>query len=131
MTLKVVPAIHRATHHIEMFIEGLDLEVTQAEAHILAHLFVSGDSVIGDVHRAFGHKRSTLTSIIDRLVKRGLATRERSPVDGRSYVLTLTDEGQALAKQVYRQLKRFEEQLLARFSESERQGLLELLEAIQ
>ena len=69
MALRLIPHIHRATHRIGMHIAGLDdPSVNQAEAHVLAHLASAGESTIGQVHRAFGHKRSTLTSILDILL---------------------------------------------------------------
>lgn len=46
--------------------------------------------------RAAGRDKSTLTSTLDDLVKRGLVSRERAPHDRRSYTLTLTPAGCAL-----------------------------------
>jgi len=46
--------------------------------------------------KAAGRDKSTLTSTLDDLVKRGLVLRERAPKDRRSYTLTLTPAGCAL-----------------------------------
>src|SRR5689334_14424040 len=75
--LELIPAIHRSTHQIGLLLRDLaKLDVDQGEAHILAHLADHGDSTIADLHKAFGHRRSTLTSILDRLADRRLVERQ-------------------------------------------------------
>jgi DNA-binding MarR family transcriptional regulator len=83
-------------------------DLTQGEAHILCHLHEVGDSTIADLHRAFAHKRSTLTSVLDRLVARGLVTRESSKKDRRSFVVGLTAAGRKKAGKVHRLLESLE-----------------------
>ncbi len=43
--------------------------------------------------KAAGRDKSTLTTTLDDLVKRGLVSRERTPADRRSYTLSLTEKG--------------------------------------
>ena len=50
--------------------------------------------------RASGRDKSTLTPALNDLERRGLITRERSPSDRRSYVLSLTREGKALLQKL-------------------------------
>jgi DNA-binding MarR family transcriptional regulator len=50
--------------------------------------------------KASGRDKSTLTSTLDDLVKRGLVLRERAVNDRRSYTLNLTDKGSALQKKL-------------------------------
>jgi DNA-binding MarR family transcriptional regulator len=45
------------------------------------------------IARAFGIDKSTLSPVVDHLVKRGLLARRRSRTDGRAYGLTLTAAG--------------------------------------
>ena len=109
MPLKLIPAIHRVTHQIGLFLErAADLRVTQAEAHILAHLAEHGPSTVAELHRALAHKRSTLTSILDRLTARRLVTRKVSAHDRRSFVIALTAEGGRLARRVLASLEALE-----------------------
>lgn len=109
MPLRLVPAIHRAAHAVALILEqSPDLGVSQAEAHVLAHLTTEGSATVADVHKAFGHKRSTLTSILDRLEARGLITREVSTDDRRSFVVALTRQGRALAVKVRAHLEEME-----------------------
>lgn len=96
-----VSSLHRAVHAFSLFFErSLAGEVTQAEAIVLLYLSSTRSSTINDVHAAFLHKRSTLTSIVDRLQARGLVERRISENDRRNYMLVLTREGRAAARQL-------------------------------
>ena len=85
-----------------------ELGVNQAEAHVLSHLADRGEATVADIHQAFGHKRSTLTSILDRLESRELITREVSTEDRRSFVVALTRQGRSLAAKVSAHLEALE-----------------------
>ena len=105
--------------------------VTQAEAHILAHLAAEGEATIGDVHRAFAHKRSTLTSILDRLERRGLIQRISDPRDRRTFVIRLTRRGRVLARRVTAHLEAFEKRALARLPARDVKAFTSVLEALE
>ncbi|HEY2014386.1 MAG TPA: MarR family transcriptional regulator [Bryobacteraceae bacterium] len=108
MRIQLIFDIHRATHRIGLFIQRRMPGLTQAEAHILCHLHEAGDSTISDLHRAFAHKRSTLTSVLDRMNSGGLVTREASEGDRRSFVIRLTAKGKKSAAAVHRLLESLE-----------------------
>ena len=98
MPLQLVPHIHRATHRIGLYLAALrEHGLSQGESHILAQLAGSAPATIGDLHRGLAHKRSTLTSILDRLVERGLVTREFGSGDRRTFVITPTAKGRTVA----------------------------------
>jgi DNA-binding MarR family transcriptional regulator len=67
---------------------------------------------VAALHRAFAHKRSTLTSVLDRLNTRGLITRESSLKDRRSFLVKLTASGKKPAARIHRQLESLEAQVL-------------------
>ncbi|HEV2688504.1 MAG TPA: MarR family transcriptional regulator [Bryobacteraceae bacterium] len=108
MRLQLIFGIHRATHRIGLYIQRHAPDLNQAEAHILCHLHEAGDSSVAELHRAFAHKRSTLTSVLDRLESRGLITRESSREDRRSFVVSLTRAGKTKAAKIHRVLERLE-----------------------
>jgi DNA-binding MarR family transcriptional regulator len=112
MELRLIFAIHRTTHRIGLFISRHMPDLSQGEAHILSHLIESGDVTIAELHRAFAHRRSTLTSVLDRLVERGLVTRQTSQRDRRSFVVSLTRAGKAKAGKVHRLLETIEAEAL-------------------
>jgi|SRR6516162_9124282 len=77
MRLSFVHPVHRATHRFGLYLDKLGEQgLTQGEAHILAMLADSRPAKVAELHRGLAHKRSTLTSILDRLAKRNLITRE-------------------------------------------------------
>lgn len=104
MPLELIFGIHRATHRIGLYIQRHAPDLTQAEAHILCHLHESGESPLSALHRAFAHKRSTLTSVLDRLDAQGLITRESSQTDRRSFVIALTSPGKKKAARIHKKL---------------------------
>jgi DNA-binding MarR family transcriptional regulator len=77
-------------------------DVSQPEALVVMHLRAHGPSTINDVHRAFLHRRSTLTSVLDRLESRGLVRRGSAPSDRRSVLLELTPAGARAAAAIAR-----------------------------
>src|SRR6266699_1962673 len=108
MRLELIFSIHRATHRVGLYIQRHAPDLTQAEAHILCHLHEFGDSAVSELHRAFAHKRSTLTSVLDRLDSRELITRESNQKDRRSFVVKLTAAGKKKAAKIHRQLEALE-----------------------
>jgi DNA-binding MarR family transcriptional regulator len=112
MRLELIFGIHRTTHRIGLYIQRHAPDLTQAEVHILCHLHESGDSPVSALHRAFAHKRSTLTSMLDRLDARELVTRESSQTDRRSFVIRLTAAGKKKAARIHRQLESLEAEVL-------------------
>jgi DNA-binding MarR family transcriptional regulator len=129
MPLRLIPHIHRATHRIGLHVAGLgEPSVTQAEAHVLAHLHAAGASTVGEVHRAFGHKRSTLTGILDRLASQQLIVRDSDARDRRTFLVTLTPAGRTAARRVVRHLEAFETHALRGLSQQDMQVVLRVLE---
>ena len=129
MALRLIPHIHRATHQIGLHVETLrDPRVNQAEAHVLAHLAAAGTATIGEVHRAFGHKRSTLTSLLDRLERRKLIVRTSDARDRRTFVLSLTASGRAAARRVAAHLEAFEARAVRSSNAADVKAFLRVLE---
>jgi DNA-binding MarR family transcriptional regulator len=121
----MLATIERSTHLIATYLGHAlhGLAVTQAEAHVLAQLALGGPTSIGDLHREFGHKRSTLTSVIDRLESRGFVRREINPDDRRSFVIRLTRSGRGAARRVNRALDALQAEVRGVVSPRDLQGL--------
>src|SRR5579862_8038691 len=98
--MELVDAIERSTHLIAVLLgpELTELGVGQAEANVLAHLARRPAMTVRDLHHRFGHKRSTLTNLIDRLERRGLVARTTILHVSRSIVVLLTPAGEAPAR---------------------------------
>lgn len=104
-----IAALHRAVHALAVYFQhALEGDITQAEAVVLLHLASTGASTINDVHRAFLHKRSTLTSVVDRLEEKGLVERRIGETDRRNFTLALTGNGRKAADRVVGSVLRLE-----------------------
>jgi DNA-binding MarR family transcriptional regulator len=118
--LSAIPALHRATHAIALYIASLeDVDVTQAEAHVLAFLRERGSSTIGALHDAFGHRRSTLTSVLDRLENRRLLSRTADTADRRAVMVKLTKAGETLGTRVHEALYALEQRVFGKNSSAD------------
>jgi DNA-binding MarR family transcriptional regulator len=132
MSLRLVPAIHRATHRIGLFLADLrDDSLSQGESHILASLATSGPATIAELHRGLAHKRSTLTSILDRLSERGYVTRDVGVADRRTFVITPTAKGLQIAKRVHRHLSDLEEAVARRVTADDVKGFIKVVSAVE
>ena len=133
MALRLIAHLHKATHQVGLYVhrELGELAISQAEAHVLSHLSARGPCSIADVHHSFGHRRSTLTSILNRLEDRGLITREIHPDDRRSVLLRLTRDGKPVASSARRTLERLEAAALSGVSEQQVASFVAVIEAIQ
>jgi DNA-binding MarR family transcriptional regulator len=132
MTLHFVHPVHRATHRIALYLDGLrEPGLTQGEAHILAMLADSAPAKVSDLHRGLAHKRSTLTSILDRLAKRGLITRKVGKTDRRTFVVTLTAKGRKLAGRVNRHLLALEREVARRVSAGDIKGFTKVVAMLE
>jgi len=129
--LLAIPALHRATHAVGLYIASLrDAGVTQAEAHVLAFLHERGSSTIGTLHDAFGHRRSTLTSVLDRLEKRRLLSRTSDADDRRAVMLKLTKSGETLGARVHEALYSLEQRVFGKNSGADAATFERLCEAL-
>ncbi len=97
VALAIVPSLHRATHRIGLWLDRHGAGVTQAEGHVLAALAGAETRTVGELHRDLAHRRSTLTSVLDRLESRGLVTRSVAAADRRSFEVRLTPAGRVVA----------------------------------
>jgi DNA-binding MarR family transcriptional regulator len=132
MPLRLVHPVHRATHQIGLYLDDLrERGLTQGEAHILALLAHSRRANVADLHRGLAHKRTTLTSILDRLAARGLITRAVGETDRRTFVVRLTAKGRRLAQRVQRHLSALERAVVCRVSAADMKGFDKVVAALE
>lgn len=84
-----------------------------------------------DIGKAGELDKITVSRAAAAMIKRGLVTQDRNPEDGRSHYLRLTPEGRALYEQVAPAARALEAELLAGWSEADRQNLATLLRRIE
>jgi DNA-binding MarR family transcriptional regulator len=132
MKLRFVHPVHRATHRIGLYLDDLhERGLTQGEAHVLALLAGSEAVGVADLHGGLAHKRSTLTSILDRLAKRGLITRAVGDRDRRTFVVSLTGKGRKLAERVSNHLSALERAVAEEVSATDIRGFSNVIGALE
>src|SRR5262245_38621351 len=130
MRLSLVPPVHRATHRIGLLIQAARLDVSQGEAHLLAELHEAGPRTVGELHRAFAHRKSTLTGILDRMEERGLVKRRLREEDRRSCSVERTSKGRTAAERAHERLARLEAAVRKRVSAQDLRGFAAVVEAL-
>jgi DNA-binding MarR family transcriptional regulator len=76
--------------------EWSNLNLTMPQFRVLLVLFADGPTSMSVLSSTLGVAMATATGIVDRLVGRGLVTREGHPEDRRVVVCRLSEEGQEL-----------------------------------
>ena len=124
--------VGKASREIEATLESrcLELEISAIEGQILSFLTSYSPSPVSSIHDKFGIKPSTMTSILDRLEKRGWIERRTSPRDRRSFLVSLTETGRARAALVQRAVEELEADIAASLSPEAIEGFYAVLAAI-
>lgn len=78
----------------------------------------------------FGHRKSTLTSLLDRLEERGLIRRDVHPEDRRSFVVSLTPRGRKLATRVRAVTEEFEARVRDGVTAKDLEGFRRVMDSI-
>lgn len=126
--------LHKAYRQAMLYMEGMDCDtnagVGSPEIHVLAYIRRFGPCATSEINRVFGYKKSTVTSMLDRLEAKSYITRDVNPEDRRSFLLAIRPEGEALATAAGAVVERFERAVAAQVSEEDMQGFRNVLKAV-
>ena len=127
-----VLALQRATHTtLHLLSEQVaDLGLTSAEVNALANLSDGAPRTVSALGRQVGAAPTTLTSVLDRLERRGHVTRGRHPSDRRALLIELTPAGRRAATTIRQAIGRLERHALAGFDAEAIAGLRAGLDAL-
>lgn len=125
-------ALHRATHATLHALTNqlADLDLPAADINVLANLADGAGRTVGALATATATRPSTLTSLLDRLTRRGYIVRETDLADRRSFVVVLTPEGLAAAKRAAEAIADLERQALATMTPAQRAGFHAVIDAL-
>jgi DNA-binding MarR family transcriptional regulator len=125
-------ALHRATHATLHALTArlADLDLPAADINALANLTGGTGRTVGALATATATRPSTLTSLLDRLARRGYIVRETDPGDRRSFVVRLTPDGQAAAVRAAGAIAELERQALATVTPQQRAGFHAVIDAL-
>lgn len=128
----LISALHRASRQGSIFIDQLvrDLGLNAAEGHFLAYVSIYGPSSVGELVRVFGYRKPTMSSMIDKLEKRGYLRRLLNDDDKRSILVELTAEGHRVSDLGRSRVQGLDAAVLERVSEADLEGFQRVLEAL-
>jgi MarR family transcriptional regulator, organic hydroperoxide resistance regulator len=125
-------ALHRATHATlhTLTTRLADLDLPAADINVLANLADGEGRTVGALATATASRPSTLTSLLDRLTRRGYLVRQSDPADRRSFVIVLTPDGLAAAARAAEAIADLERQALAAMTPAQRAGFHAVIDAL-
>jgi len=128
----VLLVLQRATHATlhRIAAEVVDLDLTASEINALANLADGQGRTVSALGVAIGVRPTTLTSVLDRLERRGHITRGTLAGDRRSVLIELTDSGRAAAAVITRTLADLERRALEDVSVEAVAGFRTVLDAL-
>lgn len=107
------------------------LGITYAQFRVLNCLWKRGGLTQKEILEIICVKPSTLTGIIDILVKKGLVKREVDIVDGRVKRTYLTDEGKALKQNSWEVILELESRSTKELPDEEKTLMIKMLKSIK
>lgn len=125
-------ALQRATHATLQVLaaELVDLDLTASEINALANLADGRGRTVSELGAAVGIRPTTLTSVLDRLERRGHISRGARPGDRRVVLIELTASGQATADTIRQAIAALETRALATLPATAIAGFRDALEAL-
>jgi DNA-binding MarR family transcriptional regulator len=110
-------------------------KTTGTQCHLLGELGRSGPLPLSELGSRVFLEKSWVSRAVDAMVDRGLVTKETNPADARSWLVTLTAEGERTVAALNRNLDEHAEKLLETLNERERaaveNSLLLVLKALR
>lgn len=107
-------ALQRATHATLQVLAAdlVDLDLAASEINALANLADGRGRAVSELGRAAGVRPTTLTSLLDRLERRGLVSRGARAGDRRTVLVELTPDGRHTAAAIRRAVTSLEHRAL-------------------
>ncbi len=132
MAVRFLSPVQKTARQIAGYLEQqtAGLEVTTTDGHLLSYLASYTPAPMTELHRVLGVKRSTMTSLLDRLEARSWVRRVPSPRDRRALLVELTHEGRVHATRIRDVLEQLEADIAARVAATDIKGFLVVLTAI-
>ena len=101
--------------------------VSVSQCYILETLHRFGPLSMNQLSKKMYIEISTVTRVVEELVKKGYATREEDAKDRRIRLITITDAGEVVYQESWKAVFESERQILDSFQEKERDVLIRFL----
>jgi DNA-binding MarR family transcriptional regulator len=111
-------------HYALFFEECAGFDITPVQYGLLTTLSLNPNLDQNSLARELGIDRTNVADVLNRLARRGLLERRRSPEDGRMVLARLTRAGERLTRKMYRPMRRAQKRLLEPLLAQERNALI-------
>jgi DNA-binding MarR family transcriptional regulator len=101
--------------------------ITMSQCYTIETLAQEGTLVMNELSQQMGVTISTMTRVVDILVRDGVVSRRSNPTDRRKVRIELTAKGRDLARQLRCCVDQYSEQLLNQILPRHRRGVLKSL----
>lgn len=115
---RFVYLLNLAHRRVQAAIQAEGSGASAARAGLLMAIPKSGTPMV-ELGRQLGLGAPALSGLIDRTIRAGLIERRPDPMDGRAWLITLTEDGLAGRRLAVESAKRLNAKLVADFSEDE------------
>ena len=120
--------VHRQLR-LELSAHGMKA-LSPSHGAILSELFVHQRLTMSDLSARIDRDRSTVTTLVAKLVEHGFVVRQRAATDGRVTHISLTDKGKGLEASFHEISHRMLERTFKGFSAEEKDLLMQLLNRV-
>lgn len=104
--------------------------LTLTEFGVMEALYHKGPLLLGEVQRKILVTSGGVTYLVDRLVAKGLVERRRCEKDRRAWYAALTEEGEALIREIFPQHAEAIARAVAGLDEAEKEQAIRLLRTL-
>ena len=121
-----IRSFRKTLRQFEMLLDGLIKEsccccgVTIAQCHALLEIEENGQTTTVGLAKSLGLDKSTLSRTVDGLVNIGLVERIPHPTDRRYTLITLSEQGRKICKEINRVNDDYFERVFQAFQDAER-----------
>jgi DNA-binding MarR family transcriptional regulator len=126
----VVHLLHRAAQKADASFMRHSAGLTPRLFEVLKAVAAAGGLSQNEIMAATGIDRSSIASLVARLVDMGFLTRRKRPSDNRTYAVHMTDDGETALRRNRATGDRVDADLLSPLSRKEKAGLLKLLRTL-
>jgi DNA-binding MarR family transcriptional regulator len=106
------------------------LKLAPSDVQALQFIAVNPGAMSGALAQSLGVVPTTATSIVDRLVRRGLVRRDRPETNRRAVALTLTTAGKAAAKRLAEEERAASRAMLDALAPEEHEPIVSAMERV-
>ena len=103
---------------------------TNTQCHLLTEQGRSGPLPLSELGTRVSLEKSWVSRAVEAMVERGLVTKEPNPSDARSWLVTLTVDGERTLHELNATLDRHAEGLMAKLSERDRAAVEKSLQIL-